>query len=147
MLIGKILLPGLLAAAALLLFSGCGKKAPPHPPTEINLPEIRDLEATQEDGRLTLTWPMPDWETPVGVRIAKFFVYRAKVDADEACEGCPVAFRRVGRVGVDDMNAAFGLDLHYAEDLEKGFHYRYKVAPYTNTGLEGSASNIVRLNY
>ncbi len=143
----KILLPVFLATAPLLLFCACGKKAPPHPPTAINLPEIRNLEAGIQEGRVNLSWPMPDWQAPAGVRIAKFIVYRAKVDPEDACEGCPVGYRRVAKVGVDDMNAAFGLGLTYGEVLEKGFHYRYKVAPCTNTGQEGSASNIVRFNY
>ena len=125
----------------------CGKKAPPLPPVQIDLPVAENLSADLDGAELILTWPLPEWEGPVGVELTGFNVYRAKVRADEACDDCPVRFQKVAGVEIDDLSAVFGSDLEYRETLEKGHQYRYKVSVYTNTGLEGDDSQIVRINY
>jgi hypothetical protein len=138
-----------LAAAAGLfcLASACGKKAPPLPPAEYALPAVDSLAAEVADGELVLRWPFPDWEGPAGVELAGFYVYRAKVDLESACPGCPVSYQRAGQVRMDAVSDALGADLNYREKLEEGHHYRYKVTAFTRSGREGADSNVVRLDY
>ena len=132
---------------ALFLTSACGKKAPPLPPTDFELPAVEALTSDLDGEKLTLKWPVPDWEAPVGIELAGFNVYRAKVPEGEVCDECPVRYQKVDAIEIDDLTAVFGSDLEYRESLEKGFQYRYKVIPYTNTGREGDESPIVRINY
>lgn len=129
------------------LIPACGKKAPPLPPAQIDLPVVENISADLDGAKLTLTWSLPEWEGPVGVELAGFNVYRAKVGADEACDDCPVRFQKISDVEIDDISVVFGSDLEYREILEKGHQYRYKVSVYTNTGREGDDSEIVRINY
>ncbi len=138
----------LLAAVGFFIVAGCGKKSPPLPPVDYELPVIEDLSARGADeGELVLRWPLPDWEGPAGVSLAGFKVYRAKVPLEAACEGCPVRYQLAGKVEMDELTGVLGRDLQYRESLEKGWHYRYKVSAYTGTGREGPDSESVRLNY
>lgn len=138
----------LLAAVGIFFMTGCGKKSPPLPPVDYELPVIDDLSFRWEnEGQLVLSWPQPDWDGPPGVALAGFKVYRAKVRLEEACEGCPVRYQLAGEVALEELAVVIGGDLEYRESLEKGWHYRYKVSAYTRTGREGPDSNSVRLDY
>ena len=132
---------------AFFFIPACGKKAPPLPPTDFELPAVEALTSDLDSEKLTLNWPVPDWKGPVGIELAGFNVYRAKVPAGEVCDECPVRFQKVDAIEIDDLTAVFGSDLEYRESLEKGFQYRYKVTPYTNTGREGDESPIIKINY
>ncbi len=132
---------------AFFLTPACGKKAPPLQPARFEMPEVADLTYELDGGRLTLTWPMPDWDPPQGIELAGFHVYRAKISQEDVCYHCPIHFEKVDEVAVDNLSALLGSDAEYQETLEKGFKYHYKVAPYTNRAREGGVSPIITVNY
>jgi len=135
------------AIGALFLICACGKKAPPLPPAHYELPVVEDIASEMVGNELILTWPMPEWDPPEGVELAGFNVYRAKLRLTEACETCPVRFKKAATVEVDRLAIELGSDLEYREKLEKGYHYRYKITAYTHTGEEGADSSAVTINY
>ncbi len=135
------------AVGAFFLVFACGQKGPPLPPVEFELPVVEDLSYELEGNELKLTWPVPDWKGPEGIRLAGFNVYRAKVKLSEACDECPVRFEKAGDVEIDRVALQFGSDVNYRESLEKSYQYRYKVTAYTNTGQEGDDSPVVTVNY
>jgi len=132
---------------AIFLTPACGKKAPPLPPAHFDMPAVEDLASELEGDRLTLTWPMPDWDPPEGIELAGFNVYRAKIRQEDVCYHCPIHFEKVEDVAVDDLSALLKSDVNYREELETGYKYHYKVAPYTSGGREGGDSPIVTINH
>jgi len=132
---------------AFFLTPACGKKAPPLQPARFEMPEVEDLTYELDGGRLTLTWPMPEWDPPQGIELGGFHVYRAKIRQEDVCYHCPIHFEKTESVAVDDLSALLRSDAEYQETLEKGFQYHYKVAPYTNRGREGGVSPIITVNY
>jgi hypothetical protein len=72
-------------------------------------------------------------------------VYRsAEPVGEEACEGCPVLFRRVAQVLLTE-GAPMPQPLEYREPSVPETRYRFKVVPYDGAGQLGPDSNIVRL--
>ncbi len=136
-------------AGLLLIISAasCGKKAPPRPPVEFELPVVDSLEKELKGPELNLTWPVPDWEGPGDIELDGFNVYRAKAEQESTCETCPMRFTRVKMVIIDRLTDYPGSYLEYREKLEEGFHYRYKVRAVSTDGTEGADSNVVKISY
>lgn len=134
-------------ASSLVLSAACGKKAPPLPPTGIEPPVVENLEARVDEGKITLLWKPPK-TAEGGGRVIGFYVYRSKDRlSEDFCEGCPVRFTRVADLPFDMITARFRSHESYAEFLEKGFRYQYKVSCYTEDGEEGEASAPVKVEY
>lgn len=94
-----------------------------------------------------LSWTAPPTEWRVSGRYVGFFVYRSKVPLTApACPTCPILFERVaavpykGEIPGEEM-------ITYTEAVEPGHHYIYKINAYTETGLTGGDSNLVRFTY
>lgn len=141
-----VILSLLLTMTVAFLFSGCGKKAPPIPPRQVQPPAVNDLALSVDGNLLELTWTYSMDEKNEASGVSGFIVYRSKHRRSEpACESCPVTFERVEDLPIrvkDAENVIKGL-MTYDEVLENGFRYRYKVTVYTNKGITGSDSNIV----
>lgn len=142
----EVTLTVIIMLAAVFLFFGCGKKAPPVPPRQVPPPAVNDLASTVDGDLLELTWTYSMGEANKSAGVSGFIVYRSKRKLSEPeCADCPVAFERVKDIPVrvtDAENVIKGV-MTYTEFLERGFRYRYKVTVYTHQGTAGSDSNIV----
>ena len=138
----------LIGAAVFILFSACGRKADPMPPTAVPPPVVQNFQANMDGLSLQLSWPVPKWEGSNGSYLAGFYVYGSKESlSDEGCKDCPHQFERVGDLRLDPQTVAPEVLVTYKEPLEKGFRYYYKVVCYTDSGNEGEFSKIVTIDY
>lgn len=146
----EVIFPPLIMMTVAVLFSGCGIKAPPVPPRQVQPPAVNDLASSIDGNLLELTWTYSMDEKNETSGVSGFIVYRSKRKLSEPeCENCPVAFERVEDIPIrvkDAENVIKGV-MTYDEVLENGFRYRYKVTVYTNKGIAGSDSNIVDFEY
>ena len=128
---------------AALLTAGCGKKGPPRLP-DVEAPAgVRDLSATLSGDAIVLKWTAAGGEATVVA--AGYYVYRsAEPEGEEACEGCPVLFRRAAQVPLA-AGASEPQGLEYREPPVPGTRDRFKVVPYDAAGRRGPDSNIVRI--
>jgi hypothetical protein len=134
-------LAALLVCGAALL--GCGKKGPPALP-DVKAPQgVRDLSVSRAGEEILLSWRKAHKEDAQGV--AGYMVYRSAEPADaDACEGCPVLFKRVARIIAADAKDG-AVKMTYREPYLPGTRYLFKVVPYDGQGQLGADSNIVRL--
>lgn len=132
-----------------LSLSGCGKKAPPIPPSQIQPPTVNDLSASIAGDTLKLTWTIPKEKGKVTPGLSGFIVYRSKKPLSESdCKNCPVLFKRVADIPIE-VNASGRPEkgsMTYYETLEKGYRYIYKVIGHTK-GVTSSDSNYVDFIY
>jgi predicted small lipoprotein YifL len=117
--------------------AGCGIKGPPKLPKSEAPAGVRNLTATLEGAAILLKW--------TGGAAAGYHVYRsADPVGEDACEGCPVLFKKVGSVAVPD-GAQTPQPLTYREAWVPGTRYRFKVVPYDDQGQLGPDSNVARI--
>jgi hypothetical protein len=131
---------------AALMLAACGRKLPPSPPVHDVPPAVTDLSYRLEGDYVTLRWTVPS-PGAKGMRpVAGFKVERAKVPAAQAeCAGCPLDFRAIGELRAPGR-AAVGR-LQFAETIEPGFRYVYRVRTYDEKRLDGSPSKPVSLDF
>ncbi|MBI2987165.1 MAG: hypothetical protein HYY45_10410 [Deltaproteobacteria bacterium] len=82
---------------------GCGKKGDPRAP-ELATPEtIRDLKAQAQAGGISLTWSRPvRYVDGKEIRdLAGFVIFRKEIS--KACPDCPVPYRQLSTVNVEDQ--------------------------------------------
>ena len=137
-----------MVTACFVLFSACGRKAPPMPPTAVEPPVVQNFQAHMEGLKLQLSWPIPKWEGNNSNYLAGFFVYGSKENLSETgCKDCPHQFKRVADLRLDVQSIAPITRMTYEASLEKGFRYYYKVSCYTDKGNEGEFSKVVTIDY
>jgi hypothetical protein len=118
-----------------LFLDGCGKKGPPKPPQQEELPRVENLEAAVVDNGVRLNWTMgSNDDATVG-----FTIYRSKVEPEiSECPGCISDFEVVTTVRVKAGDTRFQVLDPYFED--KGTFY-YKVTPFDKRNRPGPDSN------
>lgn len=137
-----------LVIAIALLLPGCGRKAPPSPPSREIPPPVTDLSWEISRKTLTLSWSIPRVKS--SIRLAGFKIYRSqKRLPDSDCPDCPGIFKPVADVLVENpAEQDQGTERKfYTEDLEAGSRYEYKVIGYTEKGVSSPDSNIVNFDY
>jgi len=139
----------LLALALLLsaLVGGCGLKTPPIPPYEAVPQAIRDLQFSQDENQVVLTWTYPH-QTTVGTEIPSiqsFLVLRAVVPEADYCATCPVVFSSAVEVEAEKaiVNAKKRQARYTEAILRPGHRYVYKVQTKAAGGLVSDDSNTV----
>ena len=136
----SIIVQILIIVAFSIFLSGCGKKAPPKPPRQEEPPVVDDLSYSLDEDRLNLTWSFPKEKSGLG----GFYVFRSKNLLSESdCKNCPKIFKRVADIALEHMGNSGKDSIKYAEALEKGYRYIYKVVIYTKNGVTGKDSNII----
>ncbi len=136
---------GLIIIPAFVFFFliGCGKKTLPVPPVDFDPPKITNLDYSIHGSRLQLTWSLPDTKISDESVSDGFFVYMSKqILSEEDCEGCPVKFKKVAEVRKSPKGV-----YSYGENIEKGFRYVYKVVPFSDKGVKGTSSNIIKFKF
>ncbi len=142
----SIIVQILIIVAFSVFLSGCGKKAPPKPPCQEEPPIVDDLSYSLDGDRLKLTWTTPEVKRKVKSGLGGFYVFRSKKPVSESdCKNCPVIFKRVADILLQDTESSGRDSIKYAEAIEKGYRYIYKVVVYTNNGVIGGDSNLVDL--
>jgi len=142
----SIIVQILIIVAFSVFLSGCGKKAPPKPPHQEEPPIVDDLSYSLDGDRLKLTWTTPEVKQEVKSDLGGFYVFRSKEPVSKSdCKNCPVIFKRVADILLQDTESSGRDSIKYAETIEKGYRYIYKVVVYTNNGVIGKDSNIVDL--
>jgi len=132
-----------------IFLSGCGKKAPPKPSRQEKPLVVDDLSYSLDGDKLKLTWTIPEVKTKVNSGLGGFYVFRSKKSVSESdCKNCLKIFKRVADISLEHMGNYSGKDsIKYAEALENGYRYIYKVVVYTTNGVMGEDSNMVDFTY
>ena len=139
-----------MAMVLLGLLAACGVKGPPVPPRQVPPPAVSDLSYRIENGWARLNWSFPKAALEKGApEIAAFLVYRSKASLKEPCKGCPLMFQRIARVSPYTTTESKRRDttLEYADKLQKGYRYVYKVVAVTDNNVGSEDSNLVEFNY
>ncbi|MFH1154328.1 MAG: fibronectin type III domain-containing protein [Pseudomonadota bacterium] len=95
-----------MASLALILVSGCGKKAPPLPALRSIPGAPSMLKADFVQDRITLQWQPPP-KTDNAVPLAGYEVSSAVRSLTDPCQGCPLIFRPVGTTAPDTCTFVF----------------------------------------
>jgi hypothetical protein len=133
-----------------LLWVGCGKKGPPRPPQRPLPPKVSDLSYSLSNDRVELSWTVPgaagnSASLPAGVK-----VFRFRLSAENAdCENCPIRYGVSGDIPIQKKQAEKSepIRLRYAESVEPGYRYIYKVTVYDEYGIAGKDSNVVKFDH
>ena len=155
----KILIkPGVLPALALfsailfvavLILSGCGKKALPEPPSGNRPPAVNDLAYSVSDDTLKLSWTIPKTNEKAKSQPIGFLIYRSKQTSIESdCPNCPVYFKKIGDVLIrnttpEDTEPA----VVFSQEIEPGYRYLYKIKTYDRADMTGKDSNLIDFTY
>ena len=140
----------LIIVAFSIFLSGCGKKAPPKPPRQEKPPVVDDLSYSLDGDNLKLTWTIPEVKRKVKSGLGGFYVFRSKKSvsvSEPDCKNCLKIFKRVADISLEVMGNSGKDSMKYAEVLEKGYRYIYKVVVYTTNGVMGEDSNVVDFTY
>ncbi len=118
-----------------LLAGACGRKAPPQPPRELDLPKVKDLDAVITETGVQLAWSIPF----TAKRVDEFNLYRSKPETvEEACPACPRDYELVRAVNVKAGQTFFQI---VDRNIEAEGRYYYRVTPLDERGRPGPDSN------
>ena len=133
-----------LCLAALLVWHGCGRKAPPIAPQQRPLVAVKDLKGVLDQGVVQLTWS----HNPENRSAEAYVVLRAQSDLSKpSCPGCPVIFQKEGTVRVGRLLRDQQHAMTYAVKVVTGFRYTFDVRPVQSSGAQGPDSNLVVIAY
>lgn len=138
----------LLAVVLLFAASGCGKKGDPRAP-ELATPKlITNLAARPVADGVALTWNRPT-EYVDGRELkdlASFVIFRKEIS--RSCLDCPVPYRQLTTVNVEDREKFVRLKQYRYDDREvRGDTiYRYRVASQLFDGTLSGPSNEVEVS-
>ena len=138
MIAGWVLLP------TIMLFYGCGKKAPPVAPRHLPMVGVSDLKGGLSQSTVRLVWR----HNPDNSRVAGYVVLRAQSSlAQPECPGCPMVFQKVETIALSRSMRKKEHALEFYQDVAQGFRYTYNVRPYQSSGARGPDSNFVVISY
>jgi hypothetical protein len=147
-----LLLPAL-ACATLIIFasmlSGCGRKAPPKPPRESSPPQVKDLGYSISEDSVKLSWTIPEASDKDESPATGFLIYRSKQSVSKAdCTNCPITFTKIEDVPVrGGVSGRSDSSVDFAETIEPGYRYIYKIKAYDDDGVTGKDSNLIDFTY
>jgi predicted small lipoprotein YifL len=139
----------LVLAVLSLLWVGCGKKGPPRPPRRPLPPKVKDLAYSLRDDKVELSWTVPGAAGNSTSLPAAVKVFRFRMSAKEAgCENCPIRYTVSGDIPIQKKQAEKSepIRMRYAESVEPGYRYIYKVTVYDEYGIAGKDSNVVKFD-
>jgi len=129
------------------MLSGCGKKAPPVPPSGNRPPKVTDLGYSISENTIKLSWTIPKTGAKAKSPAIGFLIYRSKQSAVEAdCPNCPIYFLKTGNVLIRDR-VSERPELSVVFAIEPGYRYIYKVKAYDDDGVAGKDSNLIDFTY
>ena len=130
-----------------LLATGCGKKGEPRAPELATPQTIKNLTAKPDPAGVALTWRRPT-EYVDGKELTDltgFVIFRK--DLSPACPECPVPYRPLATVNVEDREK-FVKQKQYRfidENVQPQSIYRYRVSSQLRDGSLSEPSNEVEI--
>ena len=126
---------------------GCGKKGDPRAPELATPKPITNLSARTERAGIVLTWNRPtEYVDGQALKdLASFVIFRK--DISPTCADCPVAYRPLTTVGVEDREK-FVKQKKYSyvdEQAMPNMTYRYRVSSQLLDGSLSEPSNEVEV--
>ncbi len=125
----------------------CGIKAPPKPPRQKPPPAVNDLQFTISNNAIDLRWTVPHRDRQKFSPPAAFIVYRSKIAlVDGNCGNCPLDFQPAAKLSVAKARAKDS-QMAYADKLEKGYQYVFKVICVSDQGRKSADSSLIKLEH
>ena len=137
----------LMAMIGLALASACGKKGDPRAP-ELAIPRtITNLSARSGAAGIALTWSRPTAYVDGSELkdLASFVIFRK--DVSQSCPDCPVPYRQLTTVNVEDQEKFVKQKQYRFDDQEvrpKAI-YRYRISSQLFDGSLSAPSNEVEI--
>lgn len=128
---------------------GCGQKGPPRPPHRPLPPAVKDLSYVIYGEMVELRWTIPGADGQKVSSPAAVKVLRSRLTAAEAsCENCPVRYSVSGDIPIHQKRSEKSKPkkMSYAEYVEPGYRYVYKVIVLDEYGISSKDSNIVNID-
>jgi hypothetical protein len=132
------------------LWAGCGKKGPPRPPQRRSPPAVKDLSYAVDNQSVELRWTVQGADDRSASSPVGYNVFRSKLSAEESnCEKCPIRFVKIGDVPIQMKGSGKSKPtrMRFAEVLEPGYRYIYKVIAYDEDGTRSKDSNTVTFDH
>lgn len=131
------------------MLSGCGKKASPKPPSGNRPPKVTDLGYSISANTIKLSWTIPKTSDKAKSPATGFLIYRSKQSsAEDNCPNCPIYFLKIEDVPVrGGVSGKPEPSVVFAQDIEPGYRYIYKVKAYDDDGVVGRDSNVIDFSY
>ena len=135
--------------ASVFMLSGCGKKASPKPPSGNRPPKVTDLGYSISANTIKLSWTIPKTSDKAKSPATGFLIYRSKQSsAEDDCPNCPIYFLKIEDVPVrGGVSGKPEPSVVFAQDIEPGYRYIYKVKAYDDDGVVGRDSNVIDFSY
>ncbi|SRR5581483_2432843 len=138
----------LLALLALLAaLAACGKKGDPSAPELATPRTITNLNARSEPAGIALTWSRPtEYVDGSPLKdLAAFVIFRKEISP--SCPDCPVPYRQLTTVGVEDREKFVQKKQYRYDDTEVAPKavYRYRIASQLIDGSLSAPSNEVEV--
>jgi hypothetical protein len=135
-------------ASTFILF-GCGNKAMPEPPSGNRPPKVIDLGYSISENTIKLSWTIPKTSDKAKSPVSGFLIYRSKQSSVRAdCPNCPIYFLKIGDVLVrGGVSGRPETSVVFAQAIEPGYRYIYKVRAYDDDGAAGKDSNLIEFMY
>jgi hypothetical protein len=101
------------------------------------------------ENTIKLSWTIPKTSNAAKSQAIGFLIYRSQqTSAESDCPNCPIRFLKIGDVLVrDGAPGSTGPPVVFAQTIEPGFRYIYKVKAYDGDGETGNDSNLVDFTY
>ena len=147
-----LILPALVCATLIIsasMLSGCGRKAPPKPPRASRPPQVVDLGYSISEDSIKLSWTIPKASDNDESSATGFLIYRSKQSVSEAdCANCPITFIKIENVPVRAVvSGRPESSVVFAQTIEPGYRYIYKIKAYDDNGVAGKDSNLIDFTY
>ena len=135
--------------ASTFILYGCGKKALPEPPSGNRPPKVTDLGYSISANTIKLSWTIPKTSDKAKSAVAGFYIFQSKQSSIETdCPNCPIYFLKVGDVPVrGGVSGRPESSVVFAQAIESGYRYIYKVKAYDVDGVVGKDSNLIDFTY
>jgi hypothetical protein len=125
---------------AVLLLTGCGKKAPPVASQQRPLAAVADLRGDLRQGNVELTWS----HSPENWGASAYVVLRAQRELSQPeCADCPEAFQKTGSIPLTRSLRKEKHTMDFSQSLASGFRYFFRVRPMYASGAQGPDSNTI----
>ena len=127
-----------------MIIGGCGKKAPPEPPSGNRPPQVMDLAYSITENTIKLSWTIPQTTAKAKNEVSGFLIYKYQQPAIEReCPNCPIIYQRIG-----DAPAQASLQpMIFTDTIEQGYRYIYMVKAYDDRGIGSRESNLIEFMF
>ena len=135
------------AALALSVAAGCGKKGPLIPPEALLPAPVANLAVAQKGARFQVSWSAPGRQeggSPLMDLAGFLLLRRMLLPAAEDCDECPGAYSQLARIDLDypqGIRRVGNLFIYDDFELKKGNSYQYKLRSFTTQAAQSKDSN------